>query len=49
MQLMKDIRENIIAGTFPQFIRDFMETMYPDHKYPDWAVDALSSVNVKLR
>lgn len=45
---MQDIREGIINQTFPQFIKTFMTTLYPDKDYPQWACDALKSVNVTL-
>ncbi|EDV27535.1 uncharacterized protein TRIADDRAFT_20956 [Trichoplax adhaerens] len=47
-QLMESIRKNIIQNTFPQFVKDFMKEMFPDGNYPQWAVDALASVNIQL-
>jgi queuine tRNA-ribosyltransferase catalytic subunit len=49
LRLMRTIRENIAAGTFVQFIYNFMDTMYPDKKFPEWAVDALKAVGVDLK
>ena len=46
--LMKSIRESIVAGKFPQFVNEFMLKMFPSRKFPLWAVDALSSVNIQL-
>lgn len=48
MRLMRDIRTNIEKQTFPQFIQNYMLELYPDKKYPQWIVDALSAVNVEL-
>ena len=48
MQLMRDIRESIKQDKFPAFVQIFMKTMFQDNSYPDWAVDALASVNIIL-
>lgn len=48
LRLMRNIRKHILEGTFVDFIYSFMDTMYPDKKYPEWAVDALRAVNVDL-
>ena len=48
MQLMRDIRESIKQDKFPEFIQGFMKMMFPDKSYPDWAVNALASVNIIL-
>lgn len=48
MQLMRDIRESIKQDKFPDFVQGFMKTMFPDNSYPDWAVNALASVNIIL-
>ncbi|KPP72576.1 queuine tRNA-ribosyltransferase-like [Scleropages formosus] len=40
---------NIIDGCFPQFVRAFMDRMFPSREqYPRWAVDALASVGITL-
>lgn len=50
LDLMRRIREAIIADRFPDFIKDFFADLYDDpKKYPDWAVDTLRVVNVHLR
>lgn len=46
---MKNIRESIKADKFPEFVQSFMDTLHPKGDYPQWAVDALSSVNIKLK
>ena len=48
MQLMRDIRESIKQDNFPELVQSFMKTMFPDSSYPNWAVNALASVNIIL-
>lgn len=48
MQLMRDIRESIKKDSFPEFVQGFMNKMFPDKSYPDWAQSALASVNIFL-
>lgn len=48
LRLMRNIRESILKGAFVEFIHEFMDQMYPDKKFPNWAVDALKAVNVDL-
>ncbi|KAM4678264.1 LOW QUALITY PROTEIN: queuine tRNA-ribosyltransferase catalytic subunit 1 [Discoglossus pictus] len=49
LNLMRSVRESILQGRFPQFVQDFMKTMYGNRdKYPQWAVEALESVNLTL-
>lgn len=48
LRLMRTIRQNILADTYPQFIQSFMLANFPDKQYPDWAVNALKAVNVQL-
>lgn len=48
LRLMRAMHESIIALKFPQFVRKFFEEMFPRKNYPDWAVDALASVNIRL-
>ncbi|CAM2109844.1 queuine tRNA-ribosyltransferase catalytic subunit 1 [Caretta caretta] len=49
LNLMRSIRESIVEQRFPQFVRDFMRTMYgSQERYPPWAVEALASVNITL-
>ena len=45
---MKSIRRSIMEDRFPQFVRSYMEDTYPDGEYPEWAVEALASVNIYL-
>lgn len=46
---MNKIRESIKEDKFPEFIKDFFRTLFPKGDYPEWAVEALDSVNVKLK
>jgi tRNA-guanine family transglycosylase len=48
LKLMRNIRENILKGTFVDFIFNFMDTMYPKKDFPVWATDALRVVNIDL-
>ncbi|XP_028568214.2 queuine tRNA-ribosyltransferase catalytic subunit 1 isoform X3 [Podarcis muralis] len=49
LNLMHSIRESIIEQRFPQFVQDFMKTMYGNiSSYPQWAIDALASVGIIL-
>ncbi|KAK7485281.1 hypothetical protein BaRGS_00023532 [Batillaria attramentaria] len=48
LRLMRSMHESIIAGQFPEFVQTFFKDMFPKKNYPDWAVDALSSVNITL-
>ncbi|KAI1884329.1 hypothetical protein AGOR_G00225300 [Albula goreensis] len=49
LTLMRSVRESIIEGRFPEFVRTFMKRMFPvEGTYPSWAVDALASVNITL-
>lgn len=48
LNLMLSVRESILQQRFPEFVQDFMRTMYSDKKYPKWATDALESVNITL-
>lgn len=49
LTLMTSIQRSIIEGQFPQFIQDFFDHQFPDKDFPQWAVDALVSVNVHLK
>ncbi|CAO1408658.1 unnamed protein product [Diamesa serratosioi] len=47
LTLMKDVRTAIEQDTFPEFVKTFMDELYPVDK-PKWIVDALDSVNIKV-
>ncbi|KAG5681434.1 hypothetical protein PVAND_010870 [Polypedilum vanderplanki] len=47
LQLMRDIREAIDQDKYPEFVKTYMDELYPENK-PQWIVDALNSVNIKL-
>ena len=49
MNLMKNIRQAIKDGKFPEFVQDFFEKQFPKKDYPQWSVDALDSVGIKLK
>jgi len=48
MKLMRSIREAIIEGKFPEFVKRFMILQYPKNDYPKWAVDALHVAGITL-
>ena len=48
MNLMKRIRDSIIDGSFPNFVKSFMNYQFPDQKYPDWAKEALKKAGIYL-
>lgn len=46
---MDALRASIMEKRFPEFVRDFMDTMYGDPTlYPTWATEALASVGISL-
>lgn len=47
LTLMKDVRTSIEQDTFPEFVKTFMDELYPVDK-PKWIVEALDSVNIKV-
>ncbi|KAI1379418.1 Queuine tRNA-ribosyltransferase [Hypoxylon crocopeplum] len=49
LNLMREVRNAIIADAYPAFLREFFANLYPDkERYPRWAVDALRDVGVDL-
>jgi queuine tRNA-ribosyltransferase len=46
---MRTMHRNIVEDTFPEFIQDFFDKLFPNGDFPSWAVDALASVNVHLK
>ncbi|XP_047388262.1 queuine tRNA-ribosyltransferase catalytic subunit 1 isoform X2 [Sciurus carolinensis] len=49
LQLMSAMRTSIVEKRFPDFVRNFMGTMYGDHTLcPTWATEALASVGITL-
>ncbi|NWW73982.1 TGT ribosyltransferase, partial [Climacteris rufus] len=49
MKLMSSIRESILRQRFPEFVREFMATMYGGRGgAPTWAREALESVGITL-
>lgn len=46
---MSAVRASIVEKRFPDFVRDFMGTMYGDPTLcPTWATEALASVGITL-
>lgn len=49
LQLLSSARSSILEQRFPDFVRNFMQTMYGDHSLcPAWAIEALASVGITL-
>ncbi|VDI02118.1 queuine tRNA-ribosyltransferase [Mytilus galloprovincialis] len=48
LNLMKSVHDSIKEDKFPQFIKAFFIQQFPNKDFPQWAIDALDSVNVKL-
>lgn len=49
LQLLGAVRSSILEQRFPDFIRNFMRTMYGDQSLcPAWTVEALASVGITL-
>ncbi|TKA67284.1 hypothetical protein B0A49_09241, partial [Cryomyces minteri] len=50
LNLMRRIREAIIEGRYPEFLKKYFGTLYAGKKdrYPGWAVTALQGVGVDL-
>ncbi|XP_069653567.1 queuine tRNA-ribosyltransferase catalytic subunit 1 [Haliaeetus albicilla] len=49
LNLMGSIRESILAQRFPEFVREFMSTMYgARERVPPWVVEALATVGITL-
>lgn len=47
LQLMREMRNAISDGKFPEFVKSFMDELYNDEK-PKWIRDALQSVNIDI-
>ena len=47
-RLMKGMHNSIVNGKFFNFVKYFFSDRFPDNDYPQWAVDALASVNIYL-
>ncbi|XP_076977925.1 queuine tRNA-ribosyltransferase catalytic subunit 1 isoform X3 [Tamandua tetradactyla] len=49
LRLMSAMRASIVEKRFPEFVREFMDTMYGDPTLcPAWAAEALASVGITL-
>lgn len=50
LALMRSIRAAVVEDRYPNFLRNFFKTLYPDDKgkIPKWAVTALRGVGVDL-
>ncbi|NXT48159.1 TGT ribosyltransferase, partial [Pluvianellus socialis] len=49
LNLMASIRESILAQRFPEFVREFLGTMYGERRrVPAWVLEALGAVGITL-
>lgn len=48
LSLMRRLRQSILDGCFEAFVQQFMLQQFPDKKYPQWAVDALTEAQILL-
>lgn len=48
LNLMRNVRQSIIEDRFEEFVNQFFADLYPNSDYPEWAVDALRGVNIRL-
>ena len=48
LTLMTALRQSIIDGRFPLFVREFVDTLHPTGDCPEWAINALASVGIVL-
>ncbi len=48
MRLMTSIRESIRNGKFPEFVKTFLKLQFGSSEVPQWAIDALNSVNIRI-
>lgn len=51
MQLVRQMREAILEDCYPQFVRTFLQRMYPDGRstVPSWVRDALTHAGISLK
>jgi queuine tRNA-ribosyltransferase len=45
---MTNVRNSIIEGRFPDFVRGFVSDLHPTGDCPQWAQNAFESVGIKL-
>lgn len=50
LNLMRTAREAIMEDKYPEFVAQFFSDLYNGDrsKYPEWAIDALQSVNIQI-
>jgi tRNA-guanine transglycosylase len=50
MRLMRSMRESIMKGTFPDFVNDFLRTMFLEEglEVPNWVKEALEGAGLSL-
>ena len=48
MRLMKEMRDSIIDGSFPNYVKEFMLKRFPNGDFPKWTVEALADASIFL-
>jgi tRNA-guanine transglycosylase len=48
MRLMREMRQSIVEGDLPDWVRRFFKRQFPEGDYPSWAVDALAVAGISL-
>ena len=48
LNLSRRIRSAIVDGSFPDFVRTFVRTHYPEQDFPTWVVEALLTAGIEL-
>ncbi|KAI3635247.1 hypothetical protein MIR68_006813 [Amoeboaphelidium protococcarum] len=48
MRLMREMREAIMKDQFPQFVKKFVKDYHTNSECPQWAINALKSVNIDV-
>ena len=49
MRLLRELRESIIDGSLPEFVRGFIGRMFPRDDCPEWAREALGSAGIVIK
>lgn len=48
LRLMGEMREAIHNNTFPEYVKGFFKTLYPNELPPGWVCDALQAVGIDV-
>ncbi|XP_057469090.1 uncharacterized protein LOC130758259 isoform X3 [Actinidia eriantha] len=48
MKLSRDIHSSIIEGRFPEFVRGFLQNMFPEGDVPEWVCNAMEVAGIDI-